>query len=382
MTRSSAVRVAAGLAEQIFRLLALCTQRPGHPQVVARLPQALSALPPGVDLVAHAVEHGLAPLLLAHVRAAKAAVAPSVGVRLYAQHAYHTHVAVVRRRIVAEIVEGLTGAGIPLLVLKGAALAQLVYEDPARRPMRDVDLLVPRAEARRASGILRGLGLTRTERPTAPGHHHLPAMMKTEDGATIVVEVHRELLAHTPFVAPLTYDDLRPAAQEFNWGGVTLQTLGREDMLWHVYAHAFVVNTLSPGMPLISLADLMHVTEAWADVLDWDDLRHRYRRMVRALPLVHHLTPWSASLADRLGGDTFRPVSTMPAVSSALHWSDIASRDVLWPAEWWFRMRYGIDGQWRWLWYRSVGHPLRVGMSAVGTASRRISSHRRGAGPQ
>ena len=40
---------------------------------------------------------------------------------------------------------------------------------------------------------------------------------------------------------------------------MTGQTLGREDMLWHVYAHAFVISTLRPGaIRLLSITDLAH----------------------------------------------------------------------------------------------------------------------------
>lgn len=366
-------------SERVFQLLALCTQRPKSSQIAAPLIRALATIPADVDMVDAAVQQGLAPLLLAHIRHAKAVVAPSVSVRLYAQQTHHVQAAAVRRRVVGEAVTALTTADVPLLVLKGAALAQLVYGDPGWRPMRDVDLLVRRTDARRAYEILRQLGFTLGERATAPGHHHLPALLKTVDGTTTVIELHHELLTRTPFVAPLDYDDLHPAVQTFTWAGLTLQTLGREDMLWHVYAHAFAINTLAPGIRLISVADLVHCVEAWADVLDWDALRRRYPRLVRALPLVHHLTPWSAPLAHRLHVQTARPVASLRSASSSLHWSAIADRDVLWPPTWWFRMRYGIDGPWRWWWYRGVGHPLRVVLSAAATASRRISSRLRGA---
>jgi hypothetical protein len=360
-------------ADQVFRLLALCAQRPGHPQIATRLPPALAAAPPGIDLVECAAQHGLAPLLLAHIREAKAAVAPSVNVRLFAQQVDHVRAAAVRARVVREAVDALTAADVPLLVLKGAALAQLVYAEEACRPMRDVDLLVRRPDARRAYETLRRLGFAPGERATAPAHHHLPGLLKTEDGTTISIELHHELLQRTPFVAPMVYDDLRPAAQTFEWAGLTLQTLGREDMLWHVYAHAFVINTLCPGIRLISIADLVHATEAWVDLLDWDALGRRYGRLVRALPLVHSLTPWSARVTETLGVRMSRPLLSVRSASSSLHWSGIASRDVLWPAEWWFRMRYGIDGPRRWMWYRGAGHPLRVGMAAAGSAARRIS---------
>ena len=38
--------------------------------------------------------------------------------------------------------------------------------------------------------------------------------------------------------------------------------------------------------------------------------------------------------------------------------------DVLWPPEWWFRMQYGITAWPRWVWFRSVGHPARLALSA------------------
>ena len=37
--------------------------------------------------------------------------------------------------------------------------------------------------------------------------------------------------------------------------------------------------------------------------------------------------------------------------------------DVLWPPEWWFRMRYGITTWPRWVWFRVVGHPARLALS-------------------
>ncbi|HVB38956.1 MAG TPA: nucleotidyltransferase family protein [Vicinamibacterales bacterium] len=359
--------------ERTFRLLALCTQRPGHPAVSGRLRSALAALPPGSGLVEGAERHGLVPLLFAHVRSAGAVVTPSVVARLFGRHMQQAHAAAVRTRLVRDAVQALAQADVPLLVLKGAALARLVYADPALRPMRDVDLLVRPRDARRAYEVLQCLGFAPIGTAVAPGHHHLEGLAKTEDGATIAIELHHELLARTPFVASMAFDDLLPASQTFEWAGLTLRTLGREDMLWHVYAHAFVVNTLCPGARLISVADLVHATEEWVDVLDWDLLRERYARMVRALPLVQELTPWSARVNETLRIRSRRPVSGVHAVSSSVHWSAALSRDVLWPPEWWFRMRYGIDGWRRWSWYRFAGHPLRVAAAAADAAARRIA---------
>lgn len=50
--------------------------------------------------------------------------------------------------------QALSAAGIPAIVLKGAALVETVYDEPALRPMEDYDVLVPREHFRRAVGVM------------------------------------------------------------------------------------------------------------------------------------------------------------------------------------------------------------------------------------
>ena len=64
----------------------------------------------------------------------------------------------------APAIAALKAAGLPVLVLKGAALAFQAYESPGLRPMRDVDLLVPSEGAGTARAALEGAGWTPTER--------------------------------------------------------------------------------------------------------------------------------------------------------------------------------------------------------------------------
>ena len=58
----------------------------------------------------------------------------------------------------AGVVNGLESAGIPTLLLKGAALSPQFYRDTGVRPMGDIDLLVPYPRARAALDRLTGLG--------------------------------------------------------------------------------------------------------------------------------------------------------------------------------------------------------------------------------
>ena len=220
-------------------------------------------------------------------------------------------------------------------------------------------------------------------------------MSRTLEGATVTIELHHELMVRTPFVQPRAYDDLIGRSQPFDWGGMTCQTLGREDMLWHVYAHAFVINTLRPGaIRLLSVADLAHSTEAWIDLIDWELLWRQYPRLPRALHVLNDLVPWSPHVAEVLlvhrspkgggGGEQVRrPATAVRAypIASDPHWSAALIPEVLWPPEWWFRMRYGITTWPRWAWFRVVGHPARLALSAGWAVLTRLPDGSDTAGP-
>jgi hypothetical protein len=58
------------------------------------------------------------------------------------------------------LVPAFAAANVPLLLMKGAALATRLYPVPSLRPMRDIDLLVRREDAALAHDLLTGLGYT------------------------------------------------------------------------------------------------------------------------------------------------------------------------------------------------------------------------------
>jgi hypothetical protein len=59
--------------------------------------------------------------------------------------------ALFRAHVLAMVARFLTDAGVEALLVKGAALALTVYDDPAVRIMRDIDLLVRPGENDRSS---------------------------------------------------------------------------------------------------------------------------------------------------------------------------------------------------------------------------------------
>jgi Uncharacterised nucleotidyltransferase len=339
-----------------FRVLLLCARRPGDGAIGDRLRTALERVRDWNALALDAEEHGVEPLLLEHARECGIALPPETDTQLKTRCMQHAHAAAVRVRILGRVLHELDAASVPTLILKGAALAHLVYPSPRLRPVRDVDLLVGPPDAARAWRLLQQNGFSRVGPHPGSGHHHLHPLAIVEDDATITIEVHRAALAATPFVPPLRYEDLSARSQTFALGDRVAQTLGREDMLWHAYAHGFLAPLLRPATRAISIADLVFATEAWVDRLDWDRLRRVYPRLVRALRRIGQMVAWSPHVEARLGPS--------PAGVSR-------------PRDWWFDVRYGVDGAGRRLWHQLTTHPATLALVAADAARHRYAGRLR-----
>ena len=196
-------------------------------------------------------------------------------------------------------------------------------------------------------------------------------MSRTVDEATVTIELHHGLLQPTPFLRRFEYDDVCGEAQPLRWAGHNVLTLGREHMLWHVYSHAFAINVTRPAVRLISVADLVALTEHWIDEIDWERVRRAYGRVWRALPWLCYLTPWSPRVLEKLRWQAGRTPAGVRAIAPRLEWSVNACRDVVWPPEWWLCARYGIRGWPRKIWCRAVEHPLALIASVAQSTTRR-----------
>ena len=88
----------------------------------------------------------------------------------------------------------LAAAGVPFLLLRGPALAAVLYDDPAQRPYLDADLLVEPERLSKAEAALAGSGFDESPLEAAfpegrPQHAHT---WRSASGG--VVDVHRTLI--------------------------------------------------------------------------------------------------------------------------------------------------------------------------------------------
>ena len=121
---------------------------------------------------------------------------------------------IVRRQELCRLLEAFAAADVPILLLKGAALAYSLYPEPWLRPREDTDLLVRSADARRASDVLASAG-------------YRPALMQSGDfvthqrlhvrsdrtGRRYACDLHWKIANPAPFADLLSPEDfLRDAA--------------------------------------------------------------------------------------------------------------------------------------------------------------------------
>jgi len=225
-------------------------------------------------LLGLARRQSLTPLLaalLADTAAHADPLAAALRRDLYRSAARHAALA----RMAGPLLEALRDAGVPVVVLKGGALAARLYRDPAHRPMLDVDLLVGRADVPALLEAAGRLGL----RPLAD--RHTPEFDLAFDGTLVLapdgldragpqIDVHWRLLDDWRFAGD-SAGWLRRAwerAGPVEYGGAPALALAPEDALLHLAAHLAVQHALDGLLWHCDLALLARRGVDWAAVAD------------------------------------------------------------------------------------------------------------------
>ena len=313
---------------------------------------------------AQAEAHGLTPLLYTHLQAVDVSVPATIKQQLQARTMQHSHAIRVRAKALAEILTAFQFAGIEALVLKGAALAHLVYPEPGLRPMRDLDLLVSPSQARQAQTLLGELGFNAPPPGDTLPAKHLLAAKRWSEGMQVTVELHHNLYANGSLNTEL--EALYPAAIPFTIEEVTAYTLSYEAMLAHIYQH-LRTNLLLDSLRLIWLADLVSLAERFAAEIDWPRVNPH---VLNALALCHWLTPLSEELLKVAPLNPGRPPQGIGREFEGWPRYSLAAqrhkgyggilRDSFYPSEWWLRLYYGLPSGPALWWGRWLRHPLHI----------------------
>jgi hypothetical protein len=390
----------------VSRLLARCARAECQPVHYHQIAQAAAQLREWEEVAAQAEAHGLAPLLYVHLKGAGVQLPLAAKRELQGLYLRHRHANQVRTRVLHDVLAAYQSAGIPALVLKGAALFYLVYPEPGLRPMSDLDILVPESEAGRAQRTLAELGF---DAPLLSGtvfpHRHLSTARLRTGGLSIEVEIHRQLFSDyfdnalayvhsmlVPVLGPIAarqpfgrvletggagsdsalvdIDGLTTPPLPFELAGQTAYTLGYEDMLGHLCRHLTShVNAWESGR-LIWVADIVSFAERFVAEIDWERIRRQYPAVLDTLSLLHFMTPVSDELLSQAPIKLGRAPQGIemdyqgwPRTRRA-DWRERGYRrvlrDTLCPSEWWLRLHYTLGSARPLFWYRWVRHPLYI----------------------
>src|SRR3954463_6771502 len=168
-------------------------------------------------------------------------------------------------------------ASVPVIVLRGAALATLVYPSHALRPTQRIELLVHRCDLTRVEAVLRSLG----EAPGAPGRSRGYALLS----------VRQDIFGQSsgeekPAAVGIPIGDFWARARPVQIASVPTLVFGHEDLLlhlaMHLAAHAFMGRVRT-------LCDIGETCRRYGDAIDWSQLIARACAYDLAKPLYYSL---------------------------------------------------------------------------------------------
>jgi hypothetical protein len=153
-----------------------------------------------------------------------------------------------------EVLDILNDNEIPVIILKGAHLAELVYEDIGVRTMGDVDLLFKMED------------LSRTQKKFAETGHY-PYRNK------LPVDINWNLGgSDSPLQTDI--DGVWKRANSAVIAGVGVKVLCPEDLLLHICLHVGFQHLFELA-GLRTLCDIREIIDHYQEELRWDDVQHR-----------------------------------------------------------------------------------------------------------
>jgi hypothetical protein len=226
---------------------------------------------------------GLAPYLVACLERAQRweRVPARVRNQLNAIHRANGMAHLLRLRALRGVLAAFDNAGISVVVLKGMALAHLVYTEPTLRPMQDVDLWLSPDQLEAGAETLRRAGFQFPHR-TYEGRWTPGAARGGDDralevpGTPIFFELHGTLPSWDGFPVAFT-TAAWTRAQSAPLGDVVARVLAPEDLLLHVALHLARRHLFRSGLQ--GVVDLTLVLERWRDRWQWDALTEDYARL-------------------------------------------------------------------------------------------------------
>lgn len=332
-------------------------------------------------LLTIAKAEGVAPLLSWVFRSGSWPPAIPAPIRSRLTNLYYDAIArsVMLHQELNHVLAAFTRAGIPVVVLKGAALATTLYPKPALRPMGDLDLLVRSKHLAHAEAIVKELRFTPEPQKIGLGMESLLAYEANFDGGremSIHLELHWNLIGGERSRYRPRIEWFWQRTQSIELSGVPTLMLDPTANLLYLTAHLMIKHSV-PERRLIWFYDLHLLIKDCGDHIDWGDLIGRAAEfgwlpaLHQAIRQVHDYfdTPVPSAVPDQLAERARKVSYQEPGAESGRvnsrvtsMWHRLSALDktalfrvllgLLFPSRAYLRQRYRFRANWLWpLWY-------------------------------
>lgn len=277
-----------------YSILEVCARIEGHAAQHQMLQEYCRGFDDWQGLLERAEREGMAPLLRKHLVESEANIPASARRSLNLLYKRHQKLSDVRLVVLEDMLRLFQQHGLTPILIKGTALCLTLYPDPSLRPMRDMDILLSKDEVGQAQELLREAGFEQSTSLIPPDHHHLPSLYKNVDEVKVCIELHRGLYPNCPPYYPeIDFRKLLESGQKISVGETDAFIFSNEETLHYLYQHGFRAPLTYETFKLINAADVIGYTEQYFQVLDWGLIQEQFPILMKALPLMHHISPFN-----------------------------------------------------------------------------------------
>ncbi|MEJ5198456.1 MAG: nucleotidyltransferase family protein [Anaerolineae bacterium] len=184
-----------------------------------------------------------------------------------------------------EILDRLRRAGVSALLLKGAAVAERLYGDPALRPMNDLDLLIHEADVEKALAVLMACGYRTTrveERPGIAIGYESEIALARPGLIGISVELHWRLFDSPLHRRRVDAGWFWEAATPLQIAGHEVRTLSSTALFLYLAGHLMLHHR---GEGMRWWLDLVALIHHAGEQIDWSTLSTRADAFALIIPL-------------------------------------------------------------------------------------------------
>lgn len=333
----------------------------------------LSELNDQKNLLNKLEKNGLAPLFYSHVNHHGLQLETCLALALKSLVLRHQAVAKARYQALTELSEAFQAEQVLWLALKGAALAPSLYESVDQRPMRDMDILVPKKDLKKVSTIMRSIAYKLPEQQPSKymrGTHQLPNAEKNINGFKISVEIHHNAISQDANDS-LEFEDIESPIETVQWDALSIPVLPKELMLHQLCRH---LEALHPegNLKLINVLDVVGFAEKNQHKLNWQLIHECYPHILNTLQCLNYITPLTQDMTNIVGinsvgikenspingvGEIMLPLTTIFSVQCGFF---ERLKLLFLPSDWWLHLYYGVQPNCSLLFVKLVRHPLKL----------------------